>query len=156
MKLRTQIAFMLAITLVPMLLCAQAKDPFVGSWTLDPDRSTFNPGNPPMERHMTFELKDGMLKHVTRTPNLFGGSAMIEYSAKFDGKDYEILGSGLDSVSIKRVDANTIERTGKESGKMAETCTMKVSADGKTLTVTTKGAFRGTEYSSTQILNRDN
>ena len=33
---------------------------------------------------------------------------------------------------------------------------MKVSPDGKTLTVAPKGAFRGTEYSSTPILTRDN
>jgi len=52
------------------------------------------------------------------------------------------------------VDAKTIERTGKESGKVSETCEMKISPDGKTLTVTTKGAFRGTPYSSVQILKR--
>jgi hypothetical protein len=31
---------------------------------------------------------------------------------------------------------------------------MKISADGKTLTVTTKGEFRGTAYGSVQILKR--
>jgi hypothetical protein len=133
---------------------APKADPFLGKWELDTDNSTFTPGQPPLSRTMTFEMKDGGLHHQTLTPNLFGGSNIIDYTAKFDGKDYEIIGTGLDTVSLKRVDADTIERTGKESGKPSETCTMKVSADGKTLTVTTKGSFRGTSYSSVQILKR--
>jgi hypothetical protein len=151
------LATILAAVLAPSISGQTPKgnDAFAGNWTLDPDNSTFDPGPGPMERHMLFEMKDGALKHVTRTPTLFAGTNMIEYTARFDGKDYEILGSGLDSVSLKRLDANTIERTGKESGKVAENCTMKISADGKTLTVTTKGAFRGTEYSSVQVYTRD-
>jgi len=130
-------------------------DPFIGNWEVDVDHSTFTPGPSPMSRTMKFEMKDdGALRHQTLTPNLFGGANIIDYTAKFDGKDYDIIGTGLDTVSLKRVDANTIERTGKESGKVAESCTMKVSPDGKTMTITTKGAFRGTEYSSVQILKR--
>jgi hypothetical protein len=133
---------------------SQTKDPILGTWELDTDNSTFSPGQPPLSRTMKFEMQDGALFHQTLTPNLFGGANIIQYTAKFDGKDYDIIGTGLDTVSLKRVDTNTIERTGKESGKVAETCIMKVSADGKTLTVTTKGSFRGTDYSSMQILKR--
>ncbi len=134
---------------------SQAKDPFVASWEMDPDKSTFTPGPGPMERYMTFEMSDKGMTHLTQTPQGFGGfSADITYTAKFDGKDYEIQGTGLDTVALKRVDANTIERTGKESGKVCETAMLKVSRDGKTLSVTTKGNFRGTEYSSVQIFKR--
>jgi len=138
----------LAVTL------AQAKDPFVGSWMMDPDKSTFTPGPVPVERYMTFAMSDKGMTHLTKTPSLFGGSSNITYTAKFDGKDYEILGTGLDTVSLKRVDTNTIERTGKESGKVSETAVLKISPDGKTLTVTTKGNFRGTDYSSVQVFTR--
>jgi hypothetical protein len=140
--------------LAAALALAQAPDPFAGAWQLDADNSTFDPGPGPTDRNMKFEVTANGLHHQTLTPTLFAGTNIIEYTAKFDGKDYEILGSGLDTVSLRRVDAKTIERTGKESGKMSETCTMKISADGKTLTVTTKGAFRGTPYSSVQILKR--
>ena len=133
----------------------QAKDPFLGTWLLDADKSTFVPGPVPEDRTMICEMKDGALHHLTKTPNLFlGGTDDIEYTAKFDGKDYPITGTGIDTVSLKRVDANTIERTGKVRGKPAETCTMKVSPDGKTLTVTIKGSYNGTDYSSVQILTR--
>jgi hypothetical protein len=143
-----------AVLLMAALAAGQAADPFAGTWQLDADNSTFDPGPGPMDRSMKFDVTANGFHHQTLTPTLFAGTNIIEYTAKFDGKDYEIVGSGLDTVSLKRIDAKTIERTGKESGKVSETCTMKISADGKTLTVTTKGTFRGTAYSSVQILKR--
>jgi hypothetical protein len=154
MKRRTFLALLLSLAVLPAVVLAQAKDPFLGEWELDTDNSTFTPGQPPISRTMKFEMRDGGFFHQTLTPNLFGGSNIIQYTAKFDGKDYDIIGTGLDTISLKRADANSIERTGKESGKVAENCTMKVSPDGKTLTVTTKGTFRGTDYSSVQILKK--
>jgi hypothetical protein len=143
-----------AVLLLAALAAAQTSDPFVGTWLMDANNSTFEPGPGPTDRTMKFEITPAGLYHQTFTPTLGGGTNIIEYTAKFDGKDYEILGSGLDTVSLKRVDPKTIERTGKEGGKESETCTMKVSPDGKTLTITTKGAFRGTAYSSVQVLKR--
>lgn len=135
---------------------AQKKDPFVGTWLLDSDKSQFVPGPTPQDRTMIFEFKNGGLRHLTKTLNAFlSTSDDIDYTAKFDGKDYPITGTGLDTVSLKRVDANTIERVGKEGGKVTETCTMKVSPDGKLLTVSIKGTFNGTNYSSQQILTRE-
>ena len=64
----------------------------------------------------------------------------VEYTAQYDGKDHPITGSPMaDTVSLKRLDANTTERTDKKGGKVTQTLTRKVSSDGKTLTVTYKG-----------------
>jgi hypothetical protein len=134
---------------------AQAKDPFIGKWLLDSDQSQFVPGPGPQDRIMTFETTDKGFRHLTETPNLSTGvTARIDYTAKFDGADYPIEGTGLDTVSLKRVDANTIERQGKIGGKVTETAVMKISNDGKMLTVTIKGNFKGSEYSSVQVLFR--
>ena len=43
---------------------------------------------------------------------------------------------------------------GKVAGKIVETATRTVSADGKTLTIVTKGNLDGTEYSSTQVYEK--
>jgi len=145
-----------AILVNPARAASDAKDPFLGTWLLDADHSTFVPGPVPQDRTMIFEIKDGALHHLTKTPNLFlGGTDDIDYTAKFDGKDYPITGTGIDTVSLKRVDAHTIERTGKVRGKAAETCILKVSPDRKTLTMTVKGSYNGTDYSSTQIFTRE-
>ena len=143
----------MALVLAAAMQAQTKQDAFVGTWAMDPDKSTFTPGPAPVERYMTFEMSDKGMMHLTKTPGQLGSSNIV-YTAKFDGKDYEILGSGLDTVSLKRVDGNTIERSGKESGKVSETAVLKVSPDGKTLNVTTKGNFRGTEYSSVQIFVR--
>ena len=148
-----------AVFLVSVLsLAAQTKDPLIGTWRLDPTKSTFDPGPPPDgARTMIFEAVDNGFKHTTRTKTENNGAfdIVLEYTAKYDGKDYKMdPESPLDTVSLKRIDANTVERTGKARGKVAETMTMKVSTDGKTLTVTTMGTFQGDDYSSVQVFDR--
>ena len=137
----------------PMLF-AQSKDAFLGKWVMDPDHSQFTPGPGPFDRSMIFEMKNGGLHNLTSTKTANGGTTIIDYTAKFDGHDYAIDGTGLDTVSIKRDDPTTIERTGKVRGVPSETCTMKIAPDGKTLTMTVKGAYNGAKYASTQIYRR--
>jgi hypothetical protein len=58
------------------------------------------------------------------------------YDAKFDGKDYPYKGDpGTTSVSLKKIDANTIEETDKRNGKVIAVSRMTVGADGKTMKV---------------------
>ncbi len=145
-----------AVFLIQPAARAQKSDPFVGKWELDPLKSSFTPGPGPDSRSMTIELtSDGGFHHTTFTPTVFAGTNFIEYTAKFDGKDYDIVGAVIDTVSLKRVDANTIERSGKQAGKAAETCIMKLSPDQKTLTMTIKGSVSGNSYSSTQVYTRE-
>ena len=72
-------------------------------------------------------------------------SVLVEYTARFDGNDYPISNSILSTVSLKRVDDQTVERTGKVRGQVVETETRTVSNNGKVLTVTTKGNIDGTD-----------
>jgi hypothetical protein len=56
------------------------------------------------------------------------------YTAKFDGKDYPYKGDpGVTSVSLKKIDANTVEETDKRNGKVIAVSRMTVSADGRTM-----------------------
>lgn len=67
------------------------------------------------------------------------------YSAKFDGKDSPYKGDpGITSVSLKRIDANTIEETDKRNGKAISVTRMTVSADGQTIALDNKDLLRGT------------
>ena len=135
---------------------AQAKsDPFVGTWVLNRAKSEFS-GNVPEKRKTTFEITaDGSIKHVTETVVANGSTDRVEYTAKLDGKEVPILNSFLSVVSLKRIDARTVERTGKLRGMVVETSTRTVSADGQTLTITTMGDNDGNEYSSTQVFERE-
>ena len=58
------------------------------------------------------------------------------YTAKFDGNDYPVHGAyGYDAVSLKKINAHTIEETDKRDGTVTDVSTMTVSANGKTMTV---------------------
>src|SRR5437773_9363005 len=135
---------------------AQTKDdPLIGRWTLDRAKSEFS-GNVPEKRVTLFELlPDGRLKHTTETLVANGSTDKIEYSSKYDAKDVPISNSFLWTVSVKKIDARTTERSGKVNGEVVETSKRTVSPDSQTLTIVTAGTNAGNEYSSTQVFTRE-
>jgi hypothetical protein len=67
------------------------------------------------------------------------------YEAKFDGKDYPYKGDpGVTSVSLKKIDANTIEETDKRDGNVIFVSRLTVSADGQTLKMENTDKLHGT------------
>jgi hypothetical protein len=143
----------LAALVVGMAL-AQSKDPLVGNWQINRAKSEFMPDNALQNRTITIEARGNGISAVQQTVVEAGNTVTSEYAAGYDGKDSPISGSLLDTVALKRVNANTIERTGKIRGQTVETATMTVSANGKVLTITTKGSVDGNDYSSTQVFDR--
>jgi len=153
-------AFATTIAIGPNVLAQAAKDPILGTWLLNLEKSTFEGTAAPGKRTMTFQVVGDAIKHTTATipvgvPGIVVAGAN-EYTAKYDGTDVHITGSFLDTVSLKRIDARTVERTGKVGGQVVETYTRVLSADGKTLTVTTKGTnpTTMTDYTSVQVFER--
>jgi hypothetical protein len=137
------------------LAFAQTKDdPFIGRWVLDRAKSEYS-GAPPEKRTTVFELTPAGIRHMTDTVVANGSTDRVEYTAKYDGQDVQISNSFLWTVSLKRIDARTIERSGKVMGMVVETSTRTVSPDGQTLTITTSGTNGGNEYSSTQVFTRE-
>jgi hypothetical protein len=135
-------------------LFAQGANPFVGVWELDRFKSVYDPiATAPERRILTLEAAGDQIKSTTRTwRNAVAND--VTYTAGFDGKEYPTAAAGT-TVAFKRVNPRTVERTATLQGKVAETATWVVSADGKTLTITTKGTdTTGTPYSSTQIYTK--
>ena len=128
-------------------------DSALGAWTLNHAKSTFS-GAAPYRRVTKFEVVGDSIKETTYTMSTDKPSVVVEYAARFDGNDYPIANSILSTVSLKRVDDRTVERTGKIRGQVVETETRTVSDNGKVLTVTTKGNRDGAEYSSVQVFDR--
>ena len=132
---------------------ANGMDPFLGKWAMDRAQSTFT-GAVPEWRNMTFEKAGANFRHVTETMQ---GEVVykIQYTFNLDGKDYPAdPAMAANTVSLKRVDATTIERLGKYQGSVGETVTYKLSADGKTLTVESHVTQNGADISSTQIFKK--
>ncbi len=85
----------------------------------------------------TYKATDDGLSMTDQTGN--------SYTAKFDGKDYPFKGnSGVPtSVSLKKIDANTIEETDKRNGKVIGVSRMTVAADGKTMSGNSEDKLQG-------------
>jgi hypothetical protein len=151
-----------AAMLSPHRASAQPRDPFVGTWVLNRWASSFNPGPIPEKRTVSFTMTPEGLKSVIETIRVFseaqngGGVQRIEFVAALDGKPYPIVGSALDTVSLRRTGPNEMERLGRvrSQPEPVETCIITVSKNGKVLTMRIKGTIDETEYSSVQVFDR--
>lgn len=113
-------------------------DPFLGSWTLDPSRSEVRTG-----LRLTIEIRGEAFQYSS------GG---IQYTALMDGEQYPLKGlSTKASVSLRRIDERTIERTYYRDGAPVSGATLTVTADGRFLTVKSRRldpAGKGRELTS--------
>ncbi|MBZ5728511.1 MAG: hypothetical protein LAP87_26455 [Acidobacteriia bacterium] len=101
---------------------AAADPPYMGKWKLNPVKSDFGATT------ITF-AQDGQLME-------FSADGM-SYKFKIDGKDYIALMGA--TAAWKEIDPHTWETTNKSAGRLVSTDTIKLSADGKTLTIESKG-----------------
>jgi hypothetical protein len=125
-------------------------DPSSGKWTMNPAKSKYDPGPAPKSSTTTIESDETKYKVDAHTVNADGTETHISFDAKTDGKDYPLSGMpNADMISVKRVDAKTIETTWKKDGKTVMKTHGVVSSDGKTRTVT----FDGTDPQSHKVHN---
>ena len=129
--------------LLAIATIAFGADNTLGTWKFNAAKSKAAPGVSPITSGtLTNEAIDGGVKATGKGERADGSKYDVVTTAKYDGKEVPITGTGLpyDTTALKQVDANTVtaERS-KKGGKYHATATMVVSKDGKTMTVTTKG-----------------
>jgi len=158
---RARLGTFLAIiagALVPLLALAQDnKEPLVGTWLLDVAKSTFAGAPGPKGQMRTYSFAGGEEKMTSRGISSQGKPTFVHYQARYDGKDYDMVGSlGGNKISLKRIDRLTSEITQKRDGKSAIVATRRVSTDEKTLTVVTKGTLPdGRMLDSVMVFHRN-
>src|SRR5215472_18696854 len=130
---------MLAMALT-LFVATVAADQSAGTWKMNAEKSKYSPGPPPKNLTVVVESDSDSYKIDATGTDADGKPIHVQYSAKFDGKDYPATGiPNADSVSVKRIDENTVETVQKKDGKVVMTITSKVSKDGKTRTSTWHG-----------------
>jgi hypothetical protein len=127
-----------AVIVVPAL--AQA-DSQVGVWKLNVAKSKYSPGPVPTSATTTIEAAGKGTKVSVDQTLPDGSKRQYTFTTDYDGKEAPVVGSNpdADTISRTRIDASTVQTVGKKAGKVTTTQTSKVSSDGKTRTVTTKG-----------------
>ena len=142
-----------AITAIGMF----GADSTVGTWKYNAAKSKTTNTNPIKSQTDVREATpDGGVKD-TRTGQLMDGTpSNYTYTYKYDGKESPVTGAPFDTISVKRIDANTtsfeVKMTG---GKYHLTCRNVISKDGKTLTQTSKGTdAEGKPVTSTIVFDK--
>lgn len=135
-----------------------ADDPQVGHWKMDLSKSKYVTAAAPQSSEVTVAPygKDGVNLMVTQI-TAKGEKVTIQYSGQYDGKPNPRTETGPgavagQTVTLKRIDAQTVERIVYRDGKAVGTERWVISKDGKTRTVTQSGTdAQGKEINNLQI-----
>jgi len=118
-----------------------ATDLFAGDWTEDLSKSRMGQG---MTLKIEADGKDGVRL-----------SADYSYSARFDGKEYEVKNSPNDTVTLQLVDPHTVDAIYRRDNQITQKDRWVVSADGTEMTVTTSGTLEtGQQLKETLVFRK--
>ena len=104
-----------------------ANDPMAGEWTQDMGKT---------------RLRQGLVLKIEADIN--GGVRFLgdfSYTARFDGKQYDLRNSRNDTVMLALVDPDTVDSTYLRDNQVAQKDRWVVSRDGKQLTLTSTGTL---------------
>ena len=153
MKVRDLVVALVAVAATVSIARAQS-DPIVGTWKLNLAKSKYTVGAPKSATLVITAAGKGF-KVSANAVLADGASRKIEYTSMYDGMDAAVTGSpDYDTVAIKKTaEGSSGER--KKAGKVVQTFTRNVSADGKTMTTTTKGTnAAGQKVDNVQVYDK--
>ena len=104
-----------------------AIDPFVGEWTEDLSKT---------------RLRQGLVLKIEADGS--GGVRFLgdySYTARFDGKQYDVTNSRNDTVTLELVDPHTVDAIYQRDGQVTQKDRWVVSADGQQMSVATTGTL---------------
>jgi len=118
-----------------------ATDPFAGEWSEDLSKT---------------RLRQGMALKIEADGN--GGvrfSGDFSYSARFDGKEYDLKNSRNDTVTLQLIDAHTVDSIYRRGDEITQKDRWVVSADGAEMTLTTTGTLEtGQQVKETLVFRK--
>ena len=155
-RMKASIVVSLAMAAAATVALHAQADAHVGTWKMNAAKSKLAPDSTVKSQTRTYAMYGDGLKGTVASVNADGSKTTTSYSAHFDGKDYPYSGNPLiDTIVLKKVDANSFEGTLKKSGKVVQTVTNVVSKDGKVMTVTARGTTaKGQKFTSVTVLEK--
>jgi hypothetical protein len=152
--MRLAYALLMSVGIFTALSSAQAQDPFAATWELNTTKSSFgNPAGGYKGSTLKIEVVGKGQKVVVENIGPSGRPIRYEFTANYDGKEYPLV--GMDgTVTLKRVDARTVERVHKNDGVVTLVFMSSVSRDGKTLTLEQTGNPEGRPVKNTIVYDK--
>ena len=153
MKIR-KVGLTLACCFLAVATCLAA-DPQMGTWKLNEAKSKIMPGTLKNTRVVCSSMF-GQVKVTSDGIDANGKPVHVEWSGKFDGKDYPVTGNpNSETRSYTRVNERTLTTTNRKNGKVTVAGQIVVSADGKSRTVTVTGTTpKGKKFKNVAVYDR--
>jgi hypothetical protein len=143
------------IFMILTALAADAQGPWMGTWKLNPAKSTAAPDRYKRVLSKIEPWQDG-LKVTYEMVGTRGGLSYLEWTGKFDGKDYPVEGADyILTNAYTLINDHSYQIVVKVEGSVAQNARVEVSPDGKVLTtVTTTKEANGKTTNTTAIYER--
>jgi hypothetical protein len=153
MKLRT-IAMTIAVCFAALTLCFAS--PVMGTWKLNESKSKI-PAGAGKNTTVVYEAAGDSIKVTVDGVDAEGKPTHNEWTGKFDGKDYPLVGDpAANTRAYKTVSSHKMVLTNKKDGKVTATGTIVVSANGKSRTVTVSGTdAMGKKFHYTAVYDKE-
>ena len=103
-----------------------SKDPFAGEWTEDLSKT---------------RVRQGLVLKVEIEGSAIHFLGDFSYTARFDGKQYDLQNSRNDTVTLQLLDPHTVESVYRRDNQVTQKDKWVLSADGRQLTLTTTGTL---------------
>ena len=127
-----------AVLLVAAAANAQTTDPIIGTWNLDVAKSSFKPGPAPKSATVLVEPAGKGIK--VSVVNADGSPMKWGFTTQRDGKDVPVTGKpAYDTAASTQTGPTAGTTEYKKGGKVVVTSKYTLSADGKTMTLTSTG-----------------
>ena len=137
------------------LLGADKSDKFIGVWKLNKAKSKYIRDREP--KNLKLKWKSYGNGGIRFSSERFAAEGSIQYTAFYDGKDYPVrFAEGYDTVSLNRIDDNTVECIFKKNGQTVSTSRRVLSPDGASMTVIATGTNNAEgEAQDTDVYDRE-
>jgi len=127
----------------------------IGTWKLNEAKSKIAAGA--IKNHtVVYEAVGDQIKVTVDGTDGAGNALHNEWTGKFDGKDYPLVGDPTaDSRAYRKQGARTLLMTVKKDGKVTINGRIVVTANGKSRTVTTYGTdANGKRFKTTAVYDK--
>jgi hypothetical protein len=130
-------------------------DTLLATWTLNEAKSKIAAGATKSDT-VKYEAVGDAVKVTVDGTDSSGKPVHIEWTGKFDGKDYPVVGDPTsDTRAYKKIDNYTFSIIGKKGEKVTMTAKIVVAADRKSRSVTTFNTnAMGKKMSSTAVYDK--
>jgi len=128
-----------ALALLAFATPLLAKDPFAGTWTLNPAKAEYTIGTSAKNVTLVIEEQGPNLQVTATGENSDGSPISVKYMVPIKGGMGSVQAGDFDSVRTKQISEHVRENSFMKNGKELRSRRMIISEDGKTMKSSQKG-----------------